>query len=85
MICHGDGRARCSLWQLRHEDQETVSRSLLEHCELDWEDNCLNFQNNKGVVLTSSRGQVKSEIFRSSLNKWEKYIDYLQPLQKLVE
>ena len=74
------------IYDICYEDlttnQEEETRKLLEYCELEWDDNCLNFHKNKGVVKTTSTLQVRQKMYQGSSEVWKKYEDYLQPLIK---
>ncbi|TNC81630.1 MAG: hypothetical protein C9356_08580 [Oleiphilus sp.] len=59
------------------QDQEGVTRQLLEFCELPFESSCLSFHKNKNVVNTASSAQVKKEIYTSSLKVVSKYPEFL--------
>ena len=61
-------------------NQETVSKKLLEHCELEWEEQCLDFHKNKRQVRTASIEQVRSPINNKSIGAWKKYEDYLSEM-----
>ena len=61
-------------------NQEHETRKLIEYCELDWDENCLNFHKNKRVVGTASVSQVRREMFQGSSEIWKKYQGYLEPL-----
>ena len=63
-------------------DQEEETRNLLKYCELDWDDNCLEFYKNETAVRTTSALQVKQKIYQGSSEVWKKYESYLQPLIK---
>ena len=63
-------------------NQELETRKLLKYCELDWDENCLNFHTNKTVVKTTSSMQVRQKMFQGSSEAWKKYEAYLQPLIK---
>jgi len=65
------------------QNQEQVSRELLDFCGLDWDPRCLDFSNSTRFVRTSSYDQVRRPLYRSSMARWEKYQDYLGPLQDL--
>ena len=67
------------------EDQEGVTRRLLEHCGLSWDPACLRFEENAAPVSTASAVQVRSPIYRSSLQRWKRYEAYLGPLRQLLE
>ena len=63
-------------------NQEQETRELLKYCELDWDDNCLNFHENKTAVKTTSALQVRQKIYQGSSEVWKEYESYLQPLIK---
>ena len=74
------------IYDLCYEDlttnQELETRDLLKYCELDWDDNCLNFHENKTAVKTTSALQVRQKIYQGSSEVWKEYESYLQPLIK---
>ena len=55
-------------------------RALLSACGLEWQDACLNFHQSKGLVKTASFYQVRQPMYTSSVNLWEQYKEFLQPL-----
>ena len=60
------------------QDSENEIKSLLNYCELDWEENCLNFHNNRKTDITTlSVHQARQPIYKSSLNSYDNYINYL--------
>ncbi|MFT4257548.1 MAG: sulfotransferase [Pseudoxanthomonas sp.] len=65
-------------------DQEQASRTLIAHCGLDWEDACLDFENNQAPVATASAVQVRSPIYRSSLQRWKRYGHLVDDLRELL-
>lgn len=67
------------------ENPERVTRELLGHCELPWEDQCLAFHQRKASVATASAVQVRQDIYTSSVNRWQRYGDALQPLYELLK
>jgi len=67
------------------ERPEQVSRELLAHCGLAWEDQCLAFHQRKTSVATASAVQVRSDIYRSSVNRWQRYGEAMQPLYELLQ
>ena len=72
------------IYDICYEDlttnQEEMTRKLLEYCELDWDDNCLNFHKNKRPVKTASSLQVREKIYQGSSEVWKKYEAHIQPL-----
>jgi len=72
------------IYDICYEDlttnQEEMTRKLLEYCELDWDDSCLNFHKNKRPVKTASSLQVREKIYQGSSEVWKKYESHIQPL-----
>jgi len=62
------------------KNQEKETRKLLKYCDLEWDDNCLNFHTNKRAVKTTSSLQVRKKMYQGSSEVWKKYESYLQPL-----
>lgn len=62
-------------------DQEGITKKLLDFCELDWEENCLSFYNTKRQVRTASIEQVRSPINKKSIGAWKNYKSYLSDLK----
>jgi hypothetical protein len=61
-------------------DQEYYSRALLEYCGLEWDNQCLEFYNSGRTVVTASYAQVRSPMYRDSIDRWRNYELHLQPL-----
>ena len=53
-------------------------QNLLKFCDLKWEDDCLNFYNNKRPIKTASDIQARSKIYDTSINSWKKYEKFLK-------
>jgi len=62
------------------EDIEGVSRAVLEHCGLQWEDACRSFHDTRRTVRTASLMQVRRPLYRSSIGGWRRYAKHLIPL-----
>jgi hypothetical protein len=58
---------------------------LLAHCELEWHDACLDFQNNPSPVATASTAQVREGMHRHAVGRWEKFRPWLGPLEELLQ
>ena len=61
-------------------NQETISKKLIEFCELDWEEQCLEFHKNKRQVRTASIEQVRKPMNNKSIGAWKKYENYLSEM-----
>jgi tetratricopeptide (TPR) repeat protein len=66
------------------ENLETQVRRLLDHCELPFEEACLNFHQTERAVRTASSEQVRQPIFKSGVDQWENYSSYLDPLRTVL-
>jgi tetratricopeptide (TPR) repeat protein len=66
------------------EQQEAVSRRLVDFCGLDWDERCLRFHETRRVVRTASRLQVRRPLFGSSVGRWRRYEPFLLPLREAL-
>ena len=62
------------------EDKENVIRKLLEHCQLDWHEDCLEFNKSSRAVTTASTQQVGKALYKTSVDRWRNYESFLDPL-----
>jgi hypothetical protein len=62
------------------KNQKKETQKLLNYCELDWDENCLKFHKNSRGVLTTSKLQVRKEIYQGSSEAWKKYESNLKIL-----
>ena len=65
--------------------QESVSRGIVAHCGLRWEDRCLQFHAQAAAVTTASAAQVRRPVYADSVGKWRHYADQLEPLSRHFE
>jgi tetratricopeptide (TPR) repeat protein len=66
-------------------DQEGVSRKIVAHCGLAWEERCLDFHSHPAAVTTASAAQVRRPLYSESVGKWRRYADQLEPLALELE
>jgi thioredoxin-like negative regulator of GroEL len=66
-------------------DQERVSRRIVSHCGLSWQDRCLEFHRGPVAVTTASAVQVRRPVHAASVGKWRHYASYLEPLALYFE
>lgn len=62
------------------ENQEIVSKRVIAHCGLEWEQSCLEFETNSAPVATASAAQVRKPIYRDALARWRRFENQLTPL-----
>ena len=70
------------IFNIKYEDlinnTKSETEKLLIFCNLNWEEKCLKFYDNKRPVKTSSDTQIRSKIYSSSINLWKKYEKFLR-------
>jgi tetratricopeptide (TPR) repeat protein len=66
-------------------DQQGQIRSLLEKLGLDFEQACLDFDQNETPSATASAVQVREKVHTRSVHKWKKFATELQPLKDHLE
>lgn len=62
------------------ENQESISRKLIEFCGLEWDDCVMNFHQSNRDVATASYDQVRQPMYRKSVQRWKNYEPHLAPL-----
>ena len=66
-------------------DNEGQARSLMEFLGLDWEDSCINFEENSSAVVTASAAQVREKTHNRSIGRWKKYEKQLAPTLDILK
>ncbi|MGD9663873.1 MAG: sulfotransferase [Novosphingobium sp.] len=61
-------------------DTEREAKALIDFIGLDWDEKCLAFHESKRPVKTASVAQVRKPIYKTSVERWRRYGDGLQPL-----
>ena len=61
-------------------EQEVISKALINYCGLQWEEEVMEFHKLKRRVKTASVGQVRNKMYKSSAQKWRNYEELLQPM-----
>lgn len=71
---------------LKNEDlidnQKDITSKLLDHCNLKWEDSCLEFYKTSRDVRTISLRQVRNPLNKNSLGVWKNYSNSLLELKE---
>ena len=57
-------------------------KNLLKYCDLEWDDNCLEFYKNKNSIKTLSVKQARSQIYKSSVDSFKNYKNISKDLFK---
>lgn len=61
-------------------DPEYWTRKLISHIGLEWDDACLAPHKLERSVKTPSHWQVRQPIYKTSVQRWKNYEQYIQPL-----
>ena len=67
------------------QDQETITREILEYIGAPWDDACLQHHKSSRVVKTASYEQVTRKIYTSSLYRYRNYHQAVKPLTPILE
>ena len=77
------------VFKVQHEDlinnQEGVTRDLIDFCEVDFESSTLEFYKTKRAVKTASSEQVRQPINTKGVNHWKNYEAHLNDLKFHLE
>jgi len=65
-------------------DLEPNARALIEFLELPWEEDCLNFHQQKAAVTTASAVQVRQPAHTRSVGRWRRYERQLEPMRQTL-
>ncbi len=76
------------IFDIRYEefvnDQERITRKLLEYCGLRWNDLCLSPHETDREIRTASHWQVRQPVYADSVARWQRYERHLEPLAKAL-
>ena len=61
-------------------DQLSVSKSIMEFCDLEWNDSCLEFYKSDRLSNTASYNQVRKPIYTKSVRRRDKYAGHIDQL-----
>lgn len=67
------------------ENQEDISKQMLAHCNIPWNEQCLDFHKSSRIVNTVSYNQVRQPIYKSSVDRWKNYDKYLESLRDTLD
>ena len=67
------------------KNQESVTKQILEYCELSWSEECLNFYKTPRTVATASVEQVRKPMYSTSVHKWRNYEKHVGALINSLE
>jgi len=75
-------------YEIEYEDfiynQKKETKKLLDYCNLEWENKCMNFHKTIRPVRTSSDHQIRKKIYPNSINRWKIYKQELKQLSNII-
>lgn len=75
--------------QIEYEDMvndlEGSARRLVDAAGLEWEPACLEYYKNVRDVRTASQDQVRKPIYKSSVERWKRYGNLINPMLEALE
>ena len=88
LMAHWDEVMPGRILRVQHEDViddlEGQVERILDYCGLPFEQACVDFHKTERAVRTPSSEQVRQPIFKSALQQWRNYEQFLQPLVDAV-
>ena len=88
LMDHWDQVLPGAVLRVQHEDVvddlEGQVRRMLDFCGLEFEPSCIEFYKTKRNVRTPSSEQVRQPIFKTALEQWRNYEEYLLPLKQAL-
>lgn len=66
------------------DDLEKEVRRILDFCDLEFEQSCIEFHKTKRNIKTPSSEQVRQPIYKSATEQWRYFEEYLTPLKKAL-
>ena len=74
--------------RVQHEDVindlEAQVRTILDYCDLPFEQQCVEFHKTERAVRTPSSEQVRQPIYKTGMEQWKNYEDFLEPLRSAL-
>ncbi len=74
------------IMDINYEDlisnSQATIKEIIKFCNLEWEENCLEFYKNKTPIKTMSTAQARKPLYKTSLKNFEKYKNYLKILEE---
>ena len=64
-------------------DKNNETKKIINFCNLEWEDNCMDHTKNKTGIKTVSLAQARKPVYKSSVDLNKNYNEYLEFLDQL--
>ena len=70
-------------YEMLVSEPEVEARRLIEFCGLNWDPACLRHTENAGAIRTPSIWQARQPVYRSSMQRWQRYHQSLGAFARL--
>ena len=88
VMSHWDLALPHRILRVQHEDViddlEGQVRRILDYCELPFEQACIDYHETDRAVRTPSSEQVRQPIYKSGMEQWQHFAEYLSPLEEAL-
>ena len=88
LMAHWDYALPGRILRIKHEDVvddlEANVRRILEFCELEFEQGCVEFYKTERTVHSASSEQVRRSLYREGVDQWRHYEPWLGPLKEAL-
>lgn len=85
LMAHWEETLDIPIFNLHYDDLvgnfEETCHKLVNFTGLEWDESCINFHQSERTIVTASFDQIRSPIYKSSVDRWKLYREQLQPLQ----
>ncbi|MCB1855338.1 MAG: sulfotransferase [Pseudomonadales bacterium] len=89
LVRHWQQLAEGALLEVSYErlvtDMRQVVGEVLAFLQLDWQEQCLDFQRTDNRVRTASAAQVRQPLYQRSRGRWQHYQRHLRPLRDYLQ
>ena len=89
MMLYWESKIPNFIYNLKYEnlikDKEKEIKKILKYIDLEWDNNCLNYQKNLRPITTQSIVQARKPIYNTSLSSWKNYSKKIVQLLNLME
>lgn len=75
------GRVHHIQYETLVEDTDAEIRRLIDYCGLPFEEGCLRYWETERAVQTPSSEQVRQPIYKSAVDQWMHYAEWLEPMR----
>ncbi|PCJ18132.1 MAG: hypothetical protein COB04_07670 [Gammaproteobacteria bacterium] len=89
LIKHYQSEFNINIHRLRYEElvanPRPITEDLLKAIDLEWDDQCLEFHNNRRYARTASYAQVTEKLYSRSKYRYKNYLPHLQPAADILK